>query len=272
VARPAAEPAQRHGRVPDAVPAGERQLGDDLLVKKLWITGGSNEHGEVFPGCWDADRGTWELPPLAGDVFVYATVDPSPTRWWGIQAWAYHPASERYFLLDLIRKKMQMSDFLDRDDGTGELRGLAVDCRSCRCGWATRSRRGSWRRTPSATSFYGFTEDGRPSTASRLIAHPRANKSDPKYGVQALGPLYRSGRVRLPGRQGDGSRLASLKLVDEVTKWPEGATDDQVMSQWFGFWNLKNIYTPYRRPDARGVGASPAALRVVACVRREEPL
>jgi hypothetical protein len=226
----------------------EDAASDSLLVPKLWVTGGTNEHGEVFPGCWDPGRGTWELPrALAGEVFVYATVDPSPTRWWGIQAWAYHPASEQHFLLDLQRRKMQMADFLDRDESTGALCGLAVD-------WQEMSEQLGHRITTwiveknAAQRFffsYSFTEAFIRKYGIQLIAHETtSNKSDPKYGVQALGPLYRSGRVRLPGRQGDGSRLASLKLVDEVTKWPQGAHDDQVMAQWFGFWNLSRIYTP----------------------------
>lgn len=239
----------------------EDAAGQHLLVNKLWISGGSTERGEVFPGCWDHDRGTWELPrALAGEVFVYATIDPSPTRWWGCQTWAYHPASEQHFLLDLIRKKMQMSDFLDRDESTGELRGLAVD-------WQEQSQRMGHRITTwiveknAAQRFffsYSFTESFIRKYDIALVGHETSNnKSDPNYGVQALGPLYRSGRVRLPGRQGDGSRLASLKLVDEVTKWPMGASDDQVMSQWFGFWNLSRLYTPHTQaPRIHGGWAS----------------
>lgn len=167
------------------------------------------------------------------------------------QAWAYHPASEQHFLLDLQRRKMQMSEFLDRDEATGQLRGLAVD-------WQELSEKMGYRITTwivernAAQRFffsYSFTEAFIRKYGINLVAHDTTNnKSDPNYGVQALGPLYRSGRVRLPGRQNDGSRLASLKLVDEVTKWPKGSSDDQVMSQWFGFWNLNRLYTPVTEP------------------------
>lgn len=218
-----------------------------VLVRKLWISGGSDSNGEVFFGCWDNDRGTWELPPLPGEVFVYATVDPSPTRWWGLQVWAYHPASERFFLLDLIRKRMQMADFLDWNPDTRELSGLAVE-------WQETSQRLGYPITTwivernAAQQFfftYSHTETFKRKYGIALVAHQTTNnKSDAKYGVQALGPLYRDGRIRLPGRQRDGSRLASLKLVDEATKWPQGSSDDQIMSQWFGFWNLQRLYTP----------------------------
>lgn len=217
-----------------------------VLVDKLWVTGGHGPHGEVYFGCWDKERGSWELPELPGEVFVYATVDPSPTKYWGLQVWAYHPTSERYFLLDLVRQRMQMSDFLDWDPDTGDLRGLAVQ-------WQVLSERlghriSTWvvERNAAQQFFFSYahTERFKQRYSIELVAHQTGqNKNDPKYGVHALRPLYRDGRIRLPGK-GEDARLASLKLVDEVTKWPHGTTDDQVMSQWFGVWSLPRIYSP----------------------------
>ena len=78
------------------------------------------------------------------------------------------------------------------------------------------------------------------------------NKGDPKYGVQMLAPLYRLGRIRLPGKQRTDARPHSLLLVNEVTKWnPEGTgsrTDDCVMAQWFVEHNLEKLYTPMSEP------------------------
>ncbi len=61
------------------------------------------------------------------------------------------------------------------------------------------------------------------------------------------------GRVRLPGKQNNPGRMAAMKLVDEVTKWPEGNTDDCVMAQWFFEYQLPNIHTPYVEPPQRFV-------------------
>jgi hypothetical protein len=67
------------------------------------------------------------------------------------------------------------------------------------------------------------------------------NKSDPKYGVQTIGPYYRHGMVRLPGNKFDGSRQLVKQLVKEVTEWPNGLTDDLVMSHWFLVWNARSF-------------------------------
>jgi hypothetical protein len=68
------------------------------------------------------------------------------------------------------------------------------------------------------------------------------NKSDADFGIQTIAPHYRHGRVRLPGKIADGSRNTSLKLVNEVTRWPNGNSDDCVMAHWFLLWNAPNIF------------------------------
>jgi hypothetical protein len=73
-----------------------------------------------------------------------------------------------------------------------------------------------------------------------LVPHETGtNKSDPKLGVTALAPHWRYGRVRLPGK--GAGRAKSLKLVDEVTKWPMGRTDDTVMAEWMFEWNRPRL-------------------------------
>ena len=77
----------------------------------------------------------------------------------------------------------------------------------------------------------------------QIIAHQtHRNKSDANFGVQTIAPHYQHGRIRLPGK--GMARLASMKLVEEVTRWPEGGSDDCVMAHWFMEWNLPRIYTP----------------------------
>jgi len=84
------------------------------------------------------------------------------------------------------------------------------------------------------------------------------NKSDKDFGVETIAPHYKFGRIRLPGK-GNG-KVVSMRLIDEVTRYPHGRTDDCVMAQWFFEWQLPNIYNP--TPTARAawrpswVGAS----------------
>jgi hypothetical protein len=68
------------------------------------------------------------------------------------------------------------------------------------------------------------------------------NRADPRLGVEALlRPIYRFGKVRLPGSTEGGGRRAAWRLVDQVTKWRgdgRGYPNDLVISQWFFEHNL----------------------------------
>ena len=99
---------------------------DTVLVPKHWIDG-DDDH----PGCWDRDRDAWELPELDGELITVVAVDPSPTKNWAVQAWAYHPSSESYFLLDLFRGAMTQPEFC---------MARAIRIRACwrRCVWILR--------------------------------------------------------------------------------------------------------------------------------------
>lgn len=113
--------------------------GMDVLVQKLWLEGGHDPAtGETHPGCWDAHRAVCEIPTEAGKPYEklisYVTVDPSPTRWWSIQHWAYHPGSEQRFLIDLYRAKLQAPEFLDWVHATGTWTGVLEE-------WVVRAKK-----------------------------------------------------------------------------------------------------------------------------------
>lgn len=162
-----------------------------------------------------------------------------------------HHASGQFFLMDHVRKKMRAPELLDWDNNNQQFVGLMEQ-------WQLRSYDlglpiSHWIVEDNAAQRFllqfehvqRWQRKHASSSAVSVVAHQtHRNKSDPKYGVQSLGPLYRAGAVRLPGKQMDGSRIASMKLVDEVTKWPEGSTDDCVMAQWFGTWNAPNLFHP----------------------------
>ena len=224
-----------------------------VLVDPLWISGGTGDDGVLYQGCWDNDRDLWELPKnLPGEVIIVATADPSPSKFWALQVWAYVPESGFRYLLESYRQKMDAPTFLDWNHEEGVFTGIAEEWwqRSADIGrpinyWIVEAN--------AAQKFILQYDHFRRWSAERAVnliphyTHSR-NKGDPDYGVQMLAPLYRHGRVRLPGKQRTEARPHALLLVNEVTKWsPDGhgsATDDCVMAQWFLEHNLPNISLP----------------------------
>lgn len=210
----------------------------EILVQPQWITGAD---GNV--GCIDSYRDRLQVPEdliVPADCFSIATADPSPTNYWSIQWWLIDPASDKRYLIDLVRQKMDAPQFLDRV-GTGFV-GIMED----------------WQKASEAIGFpivtwvieqnaaqrfmlqYKHVKDWQAQNSVELIGHTtHRNKSDPQLGVQSLAPHYRFGRVRLPGR-GEGRKVANF-LINEVTRYPHGRTDDCVMAHWFLEWNLPNI-------------------------------
>lgn len=218
----------------------------NVLVNPIWIKGGRDADGFEYPGCWDNTRGLCEIPQgLTGQLFSYATADPSPKNFWAVEWWVYHPDSEQRFLMDLVRQRMDANEFLDWDYNEGAFIGLAEQ-------WQRRSRDLGWPirywiiEANAAQRFllqYDHTRRWQALWGISLIGHEtNRNKADPAYGVQSIREHYKWGRKRLPGL-GD-ARLASLKLVDELTRYPQGTTDDCVLADWFGEWNLPRLYVP----------------------------
>jgi len=225
-----------------------------VLVDPLWISGGEGQDGVHHVGCWDNDRDLWEIPEyLPSDPIVIASADPSPTNFWAIQCWAYVEETNYRYLLESYRRKMDAPSFLDWNHDRQSFTGVAEEW------WQISNDMGHpiqyWIVEANAAQKFILQYDHFKRWAStrgvELIPHytHSRNKGDPKYGVQMLAPLYRSGRVRLPGKQGTAARPHSLLLINEVTKWnPEGTgsrTDDCVMAQWFFEHNLEKLYTPY---------------------------
>lgn len=224
-----------------------------LLVDMLWIRGGTDPVTREFhPGCWDYDRGLAEFPQgIAGPKFSIITADPSPTRFWAVQWWIYTPTSEYRWLMDLHRAPMSAPDFLDWNHAGGTWTGLLEE-------WHQRSVDLGLPVTTviveknAAQRFMLQYEHVRRWMAARnvsVIGHEtHRNKADATMGVASIAPHYRFGRVRLPGKDRDPGRVAALRLVDEVTKWPLARFDDCVMAHWFLEWNLPHLYSAPSEP------------------------
>lgn len=235
---------------------------DDVLVPEVWITGGSDEEtGELRPGCWDGWRDLCELPDgLVRPLYSIATVDPSGTKMWALQWWIHAPeASNQSFLMDLERKAMPANELLDWDANRGEFYGLMEDwqARSVALGHPIKT----WVVEVNAAQRYLLAYDHVRRWMAKwkvsILPHTTGpRKLDETHGPWIIRDHFKFGRVRLPGRQGAASRarIQSLKLVDEVKKWPNpGITDDQVMACWFYFGHLPQLTIPERtdRPNWR---------------------
>lgn len=209
----------------------------NVLVPKLWVTGGRDPGtGEVLPGCWDDHRELCQAPSgLEPPVLSIATADPSPTKFWSVQWWLHQPATGMWWLMDLLRQAMDAPDFLEWYLDSQSYGGVMES-------WQRRSVElghpiTAWVVEQNAAQRYLLQHDYLKRWMAlhgvRVIGHEtHANKADAEMGVRALlRPAWHHGRVRLPGA-GEG-RVASLKLVDEVTRWPGSPTDDCVMAEWF---------------------------------------
>jgi hypothetical protein len=187
--------------------------------------------------------------------------DPSPTRYWSVQNLLYHRDSDQRFLIDHARQKMGANDFLDYITATGTYSGLLED-------WWQRSVKQSAPITHvvvevnAAQRFllqYEYVRSWCRLRKVTILSHQTySNKTDSTYGIQALLPqLCRYGNLRLP--MGDNtSRGKSMALVNELTRYPEVATDDCVMALWMAEFCAPRLFgqidTPAQPPTFRRPG------------------
>lgn len=218
---------------------------DAVLVDPAWINGyGTN------PGCWDKERARLEYPSnLAPPNFSVVSVDPSPTRYWGITWWLYNQASDQWILIDLEKRRLDAPDFLDWNSNENRFTGLMDE-------WQRVSREigipiTHWiiERNGAQRYLYAYDHVRRWQSLNsvQIIPHDTyRNKTDEEFGVQMIAPNFKFGRVRLPGK--GASRGYSMKLVDEVTRYPQGTTTDLTMSTWFAMFQMQ--YLPRRDAGA----------------------
>jgi hypothetical protein len=217
-----------------------------VLVPKIWVDGGRDSDGEVFPGCWDNERRICELPKgLQGPLISVASVDPSPSKFWAIVWEIIQPATGLRFVMDLFRNTLDASAFLDFNAQDRVYYGIMED-------WQRRSSAlglpiTHWIVEQNAAQRfmlqYEHFRTWMQQRNVRVIGHDTGrNKADAEFGFEAsLQPIFRRGLLRLPGFHDNVSRIASLRIVDEATRYPESPTDDTLMALWFIEYNLRNI-------------------------------
>ena len=232
-----------------------------VLVEKVWISGGTDREGVMTPGCWDNDRSAGDMPRHVNlaDCTHFVTVDPSPSNWWAIQEWLYHGTESTLYMIDLVRAKMGAPEFLDFRYGENRFTGILPE-------WVARAHESGLRishvvlEVNAAQKFMAQYDHaqrfGRLNSIGFIPHTTNQNKSDSKLGIHTLAPEFRFGRIRLPGAQDGHSRLASLHLINEVTRYQVNKmerkgglqTDDQVMACWFARLAITKLYRVRKDP------------------------
>lgn len=226
------------------------------LVRKVWVDGGKDEStGSLHPGCWDHDRGLWQLPP-AGAVpapnHAAVVIDPSPSNWWACQFWLYNPASERRYLIAVDRRRMQAPELVDWNHDRACFTGFLEEW------WHHASEIGlPFRFVVVEVNVaqkwllqYDHAKRWATKRGVTFVPHTTGvHKTDEKRGIPAVKNHWRTGRIRLPGAP--GARAESEYLVREVLRWPNGATDDQVLAHWFFEFTLPKLAPPRPAPRRR---------------------
>ena len=219
----------------------------NALVKQEWIDGGLGSDGYSYPGCWDKDRsiGRW---PEGLNAYSVVTCDPSPTKYWATQWWAYDAETKQQHLIDLHRKSMDAPEFLDWNTSLKCFTGLLEEW------WLRSNDQGHpfttliFEANASQRWLHQYDHFKRWSALRgvSLVSHQtNRNKSNEDFGVQMLAPEYAHGRVRFPGKDFLGGRDILKPMIKELLEWtPDGGsgTTDCVMAHWFLLWNAPNLF------------------------------
>jgi hypothetical protein len=226
-----------------------------VLVPILHINGGRDpDTGEEFPGCWDRTRVMGVVPKNLTRTKPWLSIlsaDPSPSRYWSCQWWLHHRDTDQQLLIDHARRTMGANDFLDFDISTGTFSGLLEEWHQVSVAQGAPITHVVVENNAAQRFLlqYDYVKQWSNRRKVQIISHATySNKTDPVYGIQALLPsLYRFGRVRLP--MGDNaSRGKSMALVNEVSRYPETATDDCVLAQWFQCFVSGKLYQQLDTP------------------------
>ena len=224
---------------------------DGGLVDPAWVYGGVDADGYPAPGCLDVERGHLEVPDHLRDGrgWSFVTVDPSPTEWWGIIWWVYDPDSGNRYIVDIHRKRLNPEQFLSLDMDNYEFTGLMHTMRaeSLRLGAPIRDVIVEVNAAQRWLLQQPHIQRWMQVTGVRFLPHTTsANKADPKFGVESVGDYFRQGRVRIPYGNIAAKRKAE-PLIGELMAYPDGDTDDLVMSVWFHTLAVTHQYTPRQK-------------------------
>ena len=230
------------------------------LIDEAWISGGVDSTGYPSPGCRDDERGLNDVPfhLVDGDAWSFITVDPSPTEFWAVIWWLYDPYTDRRYIINMWRQRMNPEQFLTLDLETFEFEGLipeitvAANDLGVPLSHIVVEVNAAQRWLLSQPHVQRWME----YTGQTFVPHTTSmNKRDPKYGFESIGDLFRQGQIRLPMGTPE-ARMRMGYLIQEAINYPDYDTDDTLMAVWFQKLAIENHYTPnvgslYQMPRPR---------------------
>ena len=225
----------------------EDESTEDNLIQEVWLTGGSDEDGIIYPGCYNYDRKLLEIPEHLNkeDCYSVVTVDPAAVNWWSIQWWIWDAVNDVDYLIDLLRARLSADSFLSYSTKQHAYKGVmdTWQTRSIQMGWPV----GLWIVEQNAAQRYLFqhtwVNEWMQETKTHIKGHEtNRNKSDEELGLQQLRPRYRTGSVDLPYSQEDmKTRVVIDEFKQELVEWPDSPTEDMVLGHWFLEFNRFRI-------------------------------
>ena len=220
------------------------------LIERVWATGGMGNDGVLYPGCIDKDRSYGYIPPgLAPPIISIASIDPSPTQFWGIQWWLYQPETNLRYLIEMARTKLTAEELLGFDTSSREYSGIMEE-------WQNKSFEmgypiSNWIVEVNAAQRFllahDFIRKWQALHSVNIVPHTTSrNKLDETLGIEALlPPLWRMGQVRLPNMKDNWKTMA---FVDEMSTWSSGKKNgtDLVMAHWFSELHVPQMTEPQK--------------------------
>jgi len=221
----------------------------DVLVRDMWVYGGTGADGVMHPGCVDRGRRIGTMPPdLAEPVLSIASVDPSGEKSWGFVWMLYQPETDFRYVVDIERARMAAGEVITYNPTSRKCEGLMPD-------WQERSAAlgrpiTHWLVEINAAQRFLLAHDYVRQWMSQnqveILKHTthRFNKSHEEYGIEAIIPqVWRHGRIRLPDRTANWQTQA---FIHEHLTWRPGKRSgtDLVMAAWF-----PELHWPAIRPS-----------------------
>lgn len=218
----------------------------DVLVQEIWVTGGVDEFGHLYPGCVDAGRRLWQVPDDLGPAASVASIDPGVAKNWAFLWELYQREDDVRHVVGLHHSPMSADDVLSWDRARRECRGLMVDWQlsSMELGrpirfWVIEENiaKDFLTLAPIAEFMRRFE-----TTVVKHSTHHH-NKNHAELGIEVLVPqIWRHGHIRLPDR----SHPEVEAFIQQHRTWRPGkrADTDYVMAGWFPELHWPRVLPP----------------------------